>query len=117
MLISQIRKFFINNNHQKIVNSLMGKNLNNLKSEDRNDLIYWLANALFYSKEYSKAKELISQEMIKNKNDQLCLLLAMIYESEGLYKEARNEYLTIINEFPQSDYYLSAKIKMRILHN
>ena len=48
-------------------------------------------------------------------DERFYFLLAMIYESQGKIKEAQEEYLEFIKQFPKSDYKITALIKARML--
>jgi len=53
--------------------------------------------------------------MAFTKDDRFHFLLAMTYESQGRIKAAQEEYLEFINQFPNSEYKMTALIKARML--
>ena len=65
--------------------------------------------------EYKKAEEQVTFFLKQYNSDRLYLLFAMIYESLGKNKPAKQQYLKLISQFPDSDYFISAKIKSKIL--
>ena len=54
--------------------------------------------------------------MAFTKDDRFHFLLAMNYEAQGKIRDAREEYLKFVKQFPQSDYKMAALIKSRILN-
>ena len=63
-----------------------------------------------------KAKTQTLSLLKNNESDELYLLIAMIYESLGDIKSAKDNYSKLILFYPESDYFISAKIKTRILN-
>ena len=51
----------------------------------------------------------------QNETERLYFLLAMIYESLGDNNKAKEYYLNLITQYPESDYVTSAYIKLQIL--
>ena len=117
--ISQIskgaKKYYFKKNYWYVIELLYQRDLDMLSEKNRNDLEYLLANAFYHTGEYKKALEQVLSLLKQNKSDRLCLLLAMVYESLGKNNIAKEYYLKLIVQFPDSDYINSAKIKYRIL--
>ena len=65
---------------------------------------------------FDKAKAKVLSLLKQNESDEFYLLIAMIYESIGDIKNAKNNYIKLISFYPESDYFMSAKIKTRILN-
>jgi len=86
-----------------------------LSEQSRSDLEYLLADAFYRTGKYKKAKKQVLSLLKQYKSDRLYLLLAMIYESLHENNTAKQHYLKLIAQFPNSDYIISAKIKSRIL--
>ena len=112
LLISQLT---MQNNYQTIINIANQIDFSLLDKNDRLDLSYWLANAFLHTGNYSEAEKNILSNMALEKEDRSHFLLAMIYENQGQIKEAKEEYLNFIKQFPESDYKVPALIKVRIL--
>ncbi|SVB97357.1 uncharacterized protein METZ01_LOCUS250211 [marine metagenome] len=108
-------KKYLQKNYQSVIVILEQVDLTQLPDNERHDLEYWLADALYQTGEYSKAQEVATSTLEKNKIDRLCLLLAMIYESQGNHKKAKKQYLKLVTQYPKSDFFSSARIKFRIL--
>ena len=108
-------KKYLQKNYQSVIVILEQVDLTQLPDNERHDLEYWLADALYQTGEYSKAQEVATSTLEKNKIDRICLLLAMIYESQGNHKKAKKQYLKLATQYPKSDYISSARIKSRIL--
>ena len=108
-------KNYLQKNYQSVIAILEQVDLTQLADYERHDLEYWLADALYQTGEYSKAQEVATSALEKNEIDRLCLLLAMIYESQGNHKKAKKQYLKLVTKYPKSDYISSARIKFRIL--
>ena len=108
-------KNYLQKNYQSVIAILEQVDLSQLADYERHDLEYWLADAFYQTGEYSKAQEIATSALEKNENDRLCLLLAMIYESQGNHKKAKKQYLKLATQYPNSDYISSARIKFRIL--
>ena len=117
--ISQIskeaKKYYFKKNYQYVIELLYLRDLDVLSKKNQNDLEYILANAFYHTGKYKKALELVLSLLKQNKSDRLYLLLSMIYESLGENNTAKEHYLKLIDQFPNSDYLTSAKIKARIL--
>ena len=108
-------KKYLQKNYQSVIVILEQVDLTQLPDNERHDLEYWLADALYQTGEYSKAQEVATSTLEKNKIDRICLLLAMIYESQGNHKKAKKQYLKLVTQYPKSDFFSSARIKFRIL--
>ena len=108
-------KKYLQKKYQSVIAILEQIDLTQLAHHERHDLEYWLADAFYQTGEYSKAQEIATSALEKNENDHLCLLLAMIYESQGNHKKAKKQYLKLATQYPNSDYISSARIKFRIL--
>ena len=108
-------KKYLQKKYQSVIAILEQVDLTQLAHNERHDLEYWLADAFYQTGEYSKAQEIATSALEKNESDRLCLLLAMIYESQGNHKKAKKQYLKLVTQYPNSDYISSARIKFRIL--
>ena len=108
-------KKYLQKKYQSVIAILEQVDLTQLADNERHDLEYWLADTFYQTGEYSKAQEIATSALEKNENDRLCLLLAMIYESQGNHKKAKKQYLKLVTQYPNSDYISSARIKFRIL--
>ena len=108
-------KKYLQKKYQSVIAILEQIDLTQLAHHERHDLKYWLADAFYQTGEYSKAQEITTSALEKNESDRLCLLLAMIYESQGNHKKAKKQYLKLVTQYPNSDYISSARIKFRIL--
>ncbi len=108
-------KNYLQKNYQSVIAILEQVDLTQLAENERHDLEYWLADAFYQTGEFSKAQEITTSALEKNENDHLCLLLAMIYESQGNQKKAKKQYLKLATQYPNSDFISSAKIKFQIL--
>ncbi len=117
--ISQIskeaKKYYFKKNYWYVIKLLYQRDLDMLSEQNRSDLEYLLADAFYHTGKYKKALEQVLYLLKQNKSDRLYLLLSMIYESLGEHKTAKEHYLKLIDQFPNSDYITSAKIKARIL--
>jgi tetratricopeptide (TPR) repeat protein len=117
--ISQIskeaKKYYFKKNYRYVIELLYQRDLELLSEQNRNDLDYLLADAFYHTGEYKKALGQVLSLLKQNKSDRLYLLLSMIYESLGENNTAKEHYLKLIDQFPNSDYITSAKIKARIL--
>ena len=109
------KKYYFKKNYQYVIELLHQRDLKMLSEHKRSDLEYLLANAFYHSGEYKEALEQVLSLMNQKKSARLCLLLAMIYESLDESNTAKEHYLKLIDQFPDSDYIISAKIKSRIL--
>ena len=117
--ISQIskeaKKYYFKKNYRYVIELLYQRDLDMLSEQNRSDLEYLLADAFYHTGKYKKALEQVLSLLKQNKSDRLYLLLSMIYESLGENNTAKEHYLKLIDQFPNSDYITSAKIKSRIL--
>ena len=118
--INQIKlaaeKSYFNNNYQHVIEILYQRDLSMLSKQNRESLNYLLAVAYYRTGCFDKAKAQVLSLLKQNESDELYLLIAMIYESIGDIKNAKNNYIKLISFYPESDYFMSAKIKMRILN-
>ena len=117
--INQIRsiaeKYYLKKNYWYVIQLLHHRNLDLLSGQNRSNIEYLLADAFYHAGEYNRAREYVLSLLKQNKSDRLYLLLAMIYESLGEKNPAKQQYLKLISQFPDSDYFISAKIKSKIL--
>ncbi len=118
--INQIKlaaeKSYFNNNYQDVIEILYQRDLSMLSKRNRESLNYLLAVAYYRTGCFDKAKAKALSLLKQNESDGLYLLMAMIYESLGDIKNAKNNYIKLISLYPESDYFISAKIKTRILN-
>jgi len=102
-------------NYQHIIDMISKINFNQLDENDCLELNYWLANAFLHTGNFTEAEDVILTNMAFTVDDRFHFLLAMTYESQGRLKKAKKEYLKFINQYPKSDYKVSALIKTRML--
>ena len=118
--INQIKltaeKYYFNNNYQHVIEILYQRDLSMLSKQNRESLNYLLAMAYYRTGYFDKAKAKALSLLKQNESDELYLLIAMIYESIGDIKNAKSNYIKLISFYPESDYFMSAKIKTRILN-
>ncbi len=118
--INQIKlvaeKSYFNNNYQHVIEILYQRDLSMLSKQNRESLNYLLAVAYYRTGYFDKAKAKALSLLQQNESDELYLLMAMIYESLGDIKSAKDNYIKLISFYPESDYFISAKIKTRILN-
>ena len=118
--INQIKlaaeKSYFNNNYQHVIEILYQRDLSMLSKQNRESLNYLLAVAYYRTGYFDKAKAQVLSLLKQNESDELYILIAMIYESLGDIKSAKNNYIKLISLYPESDYFISAKIKTRILN-
>ena len=111
----EAKKYYFKKNYRYVIELLYLRDLDMLSKQNQNDLEYLLVDAFYHTGEYKKALEQVLSLLKQNKSDRLYLLLSMIYESLGQNNTAEEYYLKLIDQFPNSDYITSAKIKSRIL--
>ena len=118
--INQIKlvaeKSYFNNNYQHVIEILYQRDLSMLSKQNREGLNYLLAVAYYQTGCLDKAKVQVLSLLKQNESDELYLLMAMIYESLGDMRSAKENYIKLISLYPESDYFISAKIKTRILN-
>ena len=118
--INQIKlaaeKSYFNNNYQHVIEILYQRDLSMLSKRNRESLNYLLAMAYYRTGYFDKAQAQALSLLKQNESDELYLLMAMIYESLGDIKSAKDNYIKLISFYPESDYFMSAKIKTRILN-
>ena len=118
--INQIKlaaeKSYFNNNYQHVIEILYQRDLSILSKQNRGSLNYLLAVAYYRTGYFDKAKAQVLSLLKQNESDELYLLIAMIYESLGDINNAKDNYIKLISFYPESDYFMSAKIKTRILN-
>jgi tetratricopeptide (TPR) repeat protein len=118
--INQIKlaaeKSYFNNNYQHVIEILYQRDLSMLSKQNRESLNYLLAVAYYRTGYFDKAQAQALSLLKQNESDKLYLLMAMIYESLGDIKSAKDNYIKLISFYPESDYFISAKIKTRILN-
>ena len=112
---SMAKKYYLKKNYRYVIELLFQRDLDMLSVQKRSDLEYLLAGAFYHTGKYKKAREQVLFLLKQNKSARLYLLLAMIYESLGENNIAKEHYLKLITQFPDSDYIISARIKSRIL--
>lgn len=87
-------------------------------NSEQNKITYLTANAYFQLGEYTKAKEylhpLIVQRFSPEADDAL-MLLGMIYKKQHKKDYALQMFRQVILDFPDSEFYESARIQTRIL--
>jgi len=110
----QVGWLTIQNNFQAIIDMIRKIDLNQLNENDSVDLNYWLANAFLHIGNFNEAEAVILANMTTT-DDRFHFLLAMIYESQGKVKEARDKYLNFVIQFPNSYYKVTALIKAGML--
>ena len=64
---------------------------------------------------WKKSDKVVVTLLKNNETEGLYILLAMIYESLEEKNKAKECYLKLIAQYPESDYVVSAHIKSRIL--
>jgi len=111
----EAKKYYFMKNYRYVIELLYQRDLDMLSEKNRSDLEYLLVDAFYHAGEYKQALEQVLSLLKQNKSDRLYLLLSMIYESLGENNTAKEYYLKLIDQFPNSDYITSAKIKSRIL--
>ena len=74
-----------------------------------------LAKSLYHIGDYKKAQNQALFLLKHQGSDRLYILLAMINENLGEFELAKHYYLQLIDQYPSSDYVISAKIKSRTL--
>jgi len=109
------KSYFINN-YQHVIEILYQRDLSMLSKQNRESLNYLLVAAYYQTGCFDKAKVQALSLLKQNQSDELYLLMAMIYESLGDIKNAKDNYIKLISFYPESDYFMSAKIKTRILN-
>ena len=118
--INQIKlaaeKSYFNNNYQHVIEILYQRDLSVLSKRNRESLNYLLAVAYYRTGYFDKAQAQTLSLIKQNESDELYLLMAMIYESIGDIKNAKDNYIKLISFYPESDYFISAKIKTRTLN-
>jgi len=118
--INQIKlvaeKSYLNNNYLHVIEILYQRNLSMLSIQNRERLNYLLAMSYYRAGYFDKAQAQVLSLLKQNENDELYFLMAMIYESLGDMKSAKDNYIKLVSFYPESDYYISAKIKTRILN-
>ena len=111
-----VEKSYFNNNYQHVIEILCQRDLSMLSKQNRERLDYLLAAAYYRAGYFDKAETQALSLLKKNESDEIYLLTAMIYESLGDMKNAKDNYMRLISFYPESDYFISAKIKTRILN-
>ena len=109
-------KSYLKNNYQHVIEILYQRDLSMLTKQNRESLNYLLAVAYYRAGYFDKAQAQALSLLKQNERDELYLLMAMIYESLGDIKSAKDNYIKLISFYPESDYFISAKIKTRILN-
>ena len=112
---SEAKIYYFKKNYGYVIELLQHKNLTHLTQKHRYDLEYLLAESLYKAGEYKKAQNQVLSLLNQNETERLCFLLAMIYEALGKNNKSKEYYLKLINQYPKSDYTVSAYIKSHIL--
>ena len=112
---SMVNNSYLKKNYLNVIELLNLRNLSMLPEQRRCDLEYLLADSFYQAGDYKKARDHVLVLLKQNESDKFYLLLAMIYESLGKNNEAKEYYLKLIAQYPNSDYFISAQIKSRIL--
>lgn len=113
-----IANCILNKNYLAVIKMLDGTDFSRLSFNDRSDFEYRLADAFFKTGKLAKALDITKVAMNKFKEDRFYMLLAMVYEAQGNKEKARGIYQQIIRDYPNGNYFLTAKIKSRVLtHN
>ena len=107
--------FTININYPPIIEMISKIDFSKLEKNNGLDLNYWLANALLHTGQCTEAQDILHTNMALTLDDRSHFLLAMTYECQGEIREAQEEYLEFIKQFPNSDYKVTALIKSRML--
>ena len=118
--INQIKlaaeKSYFNNNYQHVIEILYQRDLSMLSKQNRESLNYLLVEAYYQTGCFDEARAQALSLLKQNESDELYILMAMIYESLGDMRSAKDNYIKLISFYPESDYFISAKIKTRILN-
>ena len=97
---------------------LMKIDYNGFTQDEQNQITYLKANAHFQLGEYSKAEQhlspLATQRFSPDADDAL-MLLGMIYKKQNDQENAIKIFKQILLDFPDSEFYESARIQTRIL--
>ena len=110
-----VEQSYFNNNYQHVIEILCQRDLSMLSKQNRERLDYLLAAAYYRAGYFDKAETQALSLLKKNESDEIYLLTAMIYESLGDMKNAKDNYMRLISFYPESDYFILTKIKTRIL--
>ena len=102
-------------NYLPIIDMISQIDFSQLDEHDCLELNYWLANAFLHTGQFTEAEDIILANRALRMDDRFHFLLAMTYEAQGKVKNAREEYLRFIKQFPKSDYTVTALIKARML--
>ena len=112
---SEVKIYYFKKNYGYVVELLQQIDLTHLTQKHRYDLEYLFAESIYKTGEYKKALDQVLSLLNQNETERLCLLLAMIYEALGEKNKSKECYLKLIDQYPKSDYTVSAYIKSRIL--
>ncbi len=97
---------------------LMKIDYNEFTQDEQNQITYLKANAHFQLGEYNKAEQhlnpLSTQRFSPDADDAL-MLLGMIYKKKNDQENAIKTFKQILLDFPDSEFYESARIQTRIL--
>ena len=97
---------------------LMKIDYNEFTQDEQNQITYLKANAHFQLGEYNKAEQHLNslsiQRFSSNADDAL-MLLGMIYKKKNDQESALKTFKQILLDFPDSEFYESARIQTRIL--
>ena len=112
---NEAKRCFFKKNYGRVIELLQQRDLTHLTQKYRYDLEYLFAESLYKTGEYKKARDQVLSLLNQNETERLYFLLAMIYESLGKINTAKEYYLKLITQYPESDYAVSYHIKSRIL--
>ena len=112
---SEAKKCYLRKNYIRVIKILQLRDLSILNQQNQYNLEYLLADALHQTGKYQTARDYVLSLLKHNETERLYFLLAMIYESLEQNDDAREYYLKLIEQYPESDYTVSAHIKSRIL--
>ncbi len=91
---------------------------NNYTKGEQNKITYLTANAYFQLGEYTKAEEYLHHLTVQRfspEADDALMLLGMVYKKQNKKDFAIQMFRQVILDFPDSEFYESAKIQNRIL--
>ena len=110
-----IKQLYLSKKYTNVIELIKDQYLNDSSSEKHVDLNFLLANSLFQTGDYHSALNEALSLLDSNPTDQIHFLLARIYESLGHLNESKKYYKKFLIKYPESDYKLAAKIKLRML--
>tara|TARA_B100000029_G_scaffold273671_1_gene268443 strand:- start:5487 stop:6101 length:615 start_codon:yes stop_codon:yes gene_type:complete len=114
-IIKKLNENYLNENYLNIIKMIDKSNLTNLNINEQNNLKYLLADAYSKVGNYNNSIKIITDVLKQYPEDRFYILYGMILESKGERNNAKKQYNKIINDYKQSEYYLTAKIKHQVL--